>query len=77
MSFSDGLVSLGIITGGLKSITQVTEVIFGERLQKSESTSYAHICTKAFQAGTHATRAKALRKGSPGLAGQQIMGRKS
>ena len=74
MSFPDGLVSLGIITGGLKSITQVTEVIFGERLQKSERASYAHICT---QAGTHATHAKALRKGSPGLVGQQIMGRKS
>ena len=74
MSFSDGLISLGI-TGGLKSITQVTELILGERSQESERPSYAHICTKAFQAGTHATHAKALRKESLGLVGQQIMGR--
>ena len=77
MSFSDGLISLGIITGGLKSITRVTELIFGERSPKSERASYAHTCTKALQARTHATRAKARRKESPGLAGQQIKGRKS
>ena len=48
----------------------------GERPQGSKRASHARISRKAFLA-EETTRAKALRWEPPGLAGEQIMGRKS